>query len=265
MHNSGFKKNRLIIVTIIVSVSFHLVVLYLMQQSSSTKPLKESTKTPKVKPLQAKLIFELPSQPAAPTIPELQPEPETKPEQEQEPIEQPTKVEKQIKQPTTPVSTTIKAPPTIIKPQVKTQNKPDVAEPVIQKVETSAKINSQFSGTAGKHVQQYNLEQDAKMVTEASRYFQQQQKSPLIYAPKRNQFITEDEKFMNKNKIRANCDTTSGKIAATLASLMGGNVSCTRPDPINSFINKRINKEHSFPAKYNRPLDKLPKSVVIKE
>jgi hypothetical protein len=260
-----FKKNQLIIITIIVSVSFHLVILYLMQQGGSSKALKDSYKTPNVKPLQAQLIFELPTQPIAPPIPEPQSEPEHKPE----PIEQPAKIEKEVEPPTASISketAIIKAqPPTIIKPQVELQKALDAAEPVIQKIATSAKINSQFTGTAGKHVQQYNAEQDAQMVSEASRYFQQQKNSPLIHAPKRNKFVTEEEKLMNQTKIRANCNGAARATAAMLFSFMGGRVDCTSPPPINSFINKRINKEHSLPAKYNRPLDKLPKSVVIKD
>lgn len=263
MHNSVFKKNRLIIVTIIVSVSFHLVVLYLMQQGSSSKPLKESNKTPKVKPLQAKLFFELPPQPVAPPIPEIQSE--SAPKQESVLIEHPAEIEKKVKQLTTPVvnkATTIEAPQ---KPQVKVKNTHEVAKPVIQKVDTSTKINSQFIGTAGKHVQQFNQQQDAKKIAESSRYYQQQKNSPIIHAPNPNRFVTEQEKMLNKTKIRANCDGASRKIASTLLSFMGGNVSCTRPSSINGFINKRINRENSLPAKYKKPLDVLPKSVVIQD
>lgn len=257
MHNNVFKKNRLIIVTIIVSVSFHLVVLYLMQQSSSSKPLKEVNKTPKVKPLQAKLIFELPPQPMTSPIPE--------PKQEPKPIDPPAV---KVKQATTPVATkitTVEAPPIIIKPKIKVQNKPKMTESVIQKIKTPAKINSQFTGTAGKHIQQYNLEQDAKMAVEASQYYQQQKNSPLMHAPKRNKFMTEDEKLVDNMKIRANCDGTTRKVAATLIGFMGGMVDCTSKPNINGFINKRINKQNLLPAKHKRPLDKLPKSVVIQD
>lgn len=260
MHKSVFKKNQLIIITIIVSVSFHLVILYLMQQGASSKPLKDLNKTPKVKPLQAQLIFELPTQPITPPEPVPLPEPTIESKPKPELIEQPSTTSASKK-----VAITKPQPPAIIKPQVEVQKPLDVAEPVIQKVATQPKINSQFTGTAGKHIQQYNAEQDAQMVSEASRYFQQQKNSPLIHAPKRNQFVTEEEKLMNQTKIRANCNGTAKATVAILLGFMGGNVSCTRPPSINGFINKRINKESSLPAKYNRPLDKLPKSVVIKE
>jgi outer membrane biosynthesis protein TonB len=258
VYKSQFKNNQLIILTILLSVSFHLVIVYFAHQSTSQKKVAK-TKIQQNKPLQATLIFDLPAKPVIEPV--IKPVPPFMPK----PVSQPSEIQKQIPQTETPIEIAKIEP----KRETVTPKKPSNQTKELTKdqpqIKPQALINSQFTGTAGKHVQQYNLQQDAQMVAEASQYYQQQKNSPIIHAPNKSRFVTEEEKMLNKTKIRANCDGTSRKIAATLLGFMGGNVSCTRPPSINGFINKRINRENSLPAKYKIPLDELPKSVVIQE
>lgn len=237
-----------------------------MVQGSLTK---SPTKTPKIKPLQAKLFFELPK-------PLMTPEPKNKPPKKtielpkeetvqvnpakQDVKPKPTKPEKQKPNKIEQTKALTSDP----KEQTNEQPKPTPVPSIDKTSVARPQVNSQFTGLAGKHVQALNQQADKRLAQEAGRYYQQQKNSPIIHAPNKNRFMTEDEKRLDKTKIRANCDGAARKTAAIIMGFMGGNVDCTSKPNINNFINKRINKEATLPDKYERPLDKIPKSVVIK-
>ncbi len=150
------------------------------------------------------------------------------------------------------------------KPQAPTPTtaRPTPAQP---KKMTKQAINSQFTGIAGKHLQQYNLQQDANIAAEASRYFRQQKNGAIIDAPNKDRFVSEEQKLLKKTKIRANCDGSARKIAAAMLSLLGGVIDCTKKPDINSFIKQRINKQPHLDGKYKKPLNTQPKSLVVLE
>ncbi|MCF2949547.1 hypothetical protein L0668_15610 [Paraglaciecola aquimarina] len=224
-----------------------------MQRGNISKP---QLKTPNKKPLQAKLYFELP-QPVTKSIAtpsQIEIKPKVKPATSKTSVDLPSEKP--------PVKTMTKRPPEVkqmINISPTTESNLTAQKPV----QALVPINSQFTGIAGKHVQQYNLQQEAKMMDEAGRYYQQQKNSPIIHTPNNNQFKSADEKLINNIKVRANCDGAARKTTAVILGFMGGMVDCTSKPDINSFIEKRINKHALLPAKHNKPLDKLPKSLVI--
>ncbi|MDU0352901.1 hypothetical protein RS130_02265 [Paraglaciecola aquimarina] len=160
-----------------------------------------------------------------------------------------------------------------IKPQ--TKDKPVTAPPQVPRVEeqiatpveptSSTVINSQFTGTAGKHVQALNQQKDAQMAREAREYYQQQKNSPTLDTTNRNRFASEDEKLLDKTKVRANCDGITRKTASVLLGIMGARIDCTSKPDINTYINKHVNKEELLDAKYKQSQHKHPRSIVIQD
>ncbi|WP_158972286.1 hypothetical protein [Paraglaciecola sp. L3A3] len=210
--------------------------------------------------IQAKLVFELPK-PAEIATPDTEPQIEPEPNP---PI--PVKTESNQQQP--------KTIPSAVQPvkQIKSivEKKPQAVKDIpltnlATKQAANTQINSQFTGTAGKHLQAFNVQQDEQMAEQARRDYQQQKNSPTLHSSKPNQFVSEEQKLIDKIKIRANCDGLARKTTAVLLGFMGGKIDCTSKPDINGFINKRINKETHLDSKYQQPLSKHPQSLVIQD
>lgn len=215
--------------------------------------------------MQAKLIF-MQLEKAETQIEEPTKLPVPPPKKQSQTPEQSKPVESvKIERPAPKHKIETEAAPTQQTPMPTPSSKP---EPVITKAKPpspKANINTEFTGTAGKHVELYNQQQDAQMAVEASQYFQQQKNGAIIQAPNKDRFVSAEEKLLNKTKIRANCDGMGRIVSAAILRLMGGNVECTRNPKIDGFIQKRINKEHHLDGKYKPPLAQYPKSVVIQD
>jgi hypothetical protein len=77
--------------------------------------------------------------------------------------------------------------------------------------------------------------------------------------------MTEDDRFKDNLKIRADCSSTSKQTAAVLLGFLGGQIDCSTPPPISGFIQNRLNKKSRLPRKNQQEGQKIPQSVVIKK
>ena len=129
----------------------------------------------------------------------------------------------------------------------------------------SSEIRTPATNMARRHLNSFQQQQQNRIAEQASRYFQQHKNSPVIDDEVKNPFMSEDEKFRDSMKVRADCSSTSKQTAAVLIGFLGGQVDCSKPPPINGFIKDRINKESHLPGKYRKEDKTRPQSVVIKK
>ena len=108
-------------------------------------------------------------------------------------------------------------------------------------------ISDPVTSMVKRHLNSFQQQQQHSMAEQASRAYQQRKNSPIINAKIKHPFMSKDEKFRDSLKVRADCSSTGKKTAAVLLGLLGGSVDCSKPPPINGFINKRLNKESIFP------------------
>jgi hypothetical protein len=129
----------------------------------------------------------------------------------------------------------------------------------------SSEVSAPATSMARRHLNSFQQQQRNRVAKQASRYYQQHKNSPVIDDEVKNPFMTEDEKLRGSLKLRANCSGTSRKTAAALLILLGGQINCLRPPPVNSFIQDRINKASLLPKQNLQQDQKRPQSVVIKK
>jgi hypothetical protein len=129
----------------------------------------------------------------------------------------------------------------------------------------SSELGSPTTSMAKRHLSNFQQQQRNRVAEQASRYYQQHKNSPVIDDRVRNPFITEDEKFSDTLKVRADCSSTSKKTTAVLLGFLGGQIDCSKPPPISGFISDRINKGSDLPGEYRHKDKTRPQSVVIKK
>ena len=262
-----FKKNY----ALYISVILHLIVLYVVAQSVMF-PEQPDLPQKKSDTIQATLIFELPL--LAPEIPvenieEEKPQP-VEPE-EQLPVEEiPEKSQiEAISEPDVPNIPMPEQPPAPLPkieeeiPAEPEQNNEILIMDKKSLATSSSEIRSPVTSMAKRHLNSFHQQQRNKVAEQASRDYQQYKNSPVLDNQVENPFETEDEKFRDTLKVRADCSSTSQKTTAVLLSLLGGQIDCSKPPPINSFIQDRINKQSHLPSQVKKH-KKRPKSVVIK-
>ena len=127
----------------------------------------------------------------------------------------------------------------------------------------SSDVSAPATSMARRHLNSFQQQQRNRVAEQASRYYQQHKNSPVIDDEVKNPFMTKDEKFRNTNAIKADCSSAGKKTTAVLLSLFGGQIDCSSPPPINSFIQNRINKSAQLPSLQQD--QKRPQSVVIKK
>jgi hypothetical protein len=129
----------------------------------------------------------------------------------------------------------------------------------------SLEMRTPATNMAIRHLSSFQQQQQNRMAEQASRYYQQHKNSPVLNSEVKNPYMTEDEKFRDNIKVRADCSSTAKKATAVLLGFLGGQIDCSKGPPIKGFIQDRINKKSHLPGQY-RPEDKpRPQSVVIKK
>ena len=129
----------------------------------------------------------------------------------------------------------------------------------------SSEVSAPATSMARRHLNSFQQQQRNRVAEQASRYYQQHKNSPVINAEVKNPFMTEDEKLRNDLKVRADCSSASKQTAAVILGFLGGQVDCSKPPPVSSFIQDRINKGSHLPGQYRQEDQKRPQSVVIKK
>lgn len=264
------KKNKFLFISVIL----HLIVIYVVARSvmfptAPDQPLKRQ------EVIQATLIFDMP--PIMPEIPAEVVKEDIPPPVElgEKPGVAETPADNQIDPISEPEAQVI--PPQALPPkrEEKVQEKEEAAVndevneimPSKQSVIPipSSEVSAPATSMARRHLNSFQQQQRNRVAKQASRYYQQHKNSPVIYDEVKNPFMTEDEKLRGSLKLRANCSGTSRKTAAALLILLGGQINCLRPPPVNSFIQDRINKASLLPKQNLQQDQKRPQSVVIKK
>lgn len=219
--------------------------------------------------IQARLIFELP--PKAEQPGDNPPEPKLEPEQPQIPPTEPEPAKAQVIQEVIKEAVIVDSsqsqtslPDTLPEDDTEAKSQATEAEPYFVQDTNSVESTPQnpLTNMARRHLSHFQQQQRNKVAEQASRDYQQQRNSPTIDDEVKDRFLSEDEKFRNTNAIKADCSSAGKKTTAVLLSLFGGQVDCSKPPPINSFIQDRINKTSQLPSiQYDHKTP--PKSVVI--
>jgi hypothetical protein len=271
-----FKKNKFLF----ISVTIHLILMYYVVAQSIMFPSAPVSPEKKPKVIQATLIFDLPiltpeppievikeeiTQPAKPE--EKLPATETLTDSQVEPIAEP-----QTQAP--PVSPQPQAIPTKPEEEVQEELQKKVQNDDVNKIKLtdeniaatpSLEMLTPATNMARRHLSSFQQQQQNRMAEQASRHYQQHKNSPVLNNEVKDPFMTEDEKFRDSLKVRADCSNTAKKTTAVLLGFLGAQIDCTKGPPINGFIQDRINKTSHLPGQY-RPEDKpKPQSVVIKK
>jgi hypothetical protein len=231
--------------------------------------------SPPVKPnvIQATLLFDLPTLPQKETnavIEEEKPLPaepeeviplvETLDESQVNPVAEPEVPP--LKIPTPELNQNVDLPE-----ETEENNKVDETPPTDKNNTASASLNVNAPATslAKRHLKSFQKQQQYNMAEQASRTYQKHKNSPELDTELQDPFVTEDEKFIDSLKVRADCSSTSKQTAAALLGFLGGQIDCSTPPPINSFIQDRINKKSLLPGQGQPKPKKRPQSIVIKK
>ena len=236
------------------------------------------TDSPQKKPniIQAKLMFDLPTPtPEIPveTIKEEAPLPD-EPEQDIPVAETPT--ESQSEPISTQETPTIAAlPQAELKKEIpkELQEKPEQNDdvnkitPIDKNITPTASLDmlTPTKNMVRRHLNSFQQQQQNRLAEQASQYYQQRKNSPVISAEVKEPFMSEDEKFRDNLKVRADCSSNTKKTTAVLLGFLGGNIGCSKPPAFKEFIQNRINKKSHLPGKHQQKEQKIPQSVVIKK
>ena len=252
--------------------------MYVVAQSVMFPSLtKLTSKEPDI--IQATLIFELPSPPPEISVPRIKEETLLPAETEKQPPVTKMPTDSQIEATTQPRVQAISTSPKPLPPKLEEK----IQKAVIGETEIKNEVNkfitteqtitpipspemlSPTTRMARRHLNSFQQQQQNKVADQASRYYQLHKNSPVLNVEIKNPFMTDDEKLNNNLKLRADCSDTSKKTAATLLSLFGGAITCSKPPAIKSFIQDRINKKHLSAAQYPQQEKTRPQSTVIKK
>ena len=273
-----FKRNKFLgriepsYITLSISVIAHLIVIYVVAQSVMVPSLPDSpAKKPDV--IQATLIFDLPPLPKKVPVAVIADEKPQPVEPEEDLAVAETSENSQIEPIAAPE---VQAPP-ISPPQPKqeeemleeSEQNNDVNEIMTTDKNTAATTRSEISAPATsmarRHLNSFQKQQRNKVAEQASRYYQQHKNSPVIDNEVKNPFMTEDEQLRDSLRVRADCSGATRKTAALLLGFLGGQIDCSKPPPINGFIQDRINKTSLLPEQNLQEDQNRPQSIVIKK
>jgi hypothetical protein len=263
-----FKKNKFLLISVIL----HLIIIYVVARSVIF-PVTTDSRLKRQEVIQATLVFDVPS-----LIPEISVE-EVK-EDIPKPIELVEKVtvaetspENKIKPISEPVVQVVPAQTSPPKREEKVQREAASNDEVSEITATeqsvtpvlSSEVIAPATSMAKRHLNNFQQQQRNRVAEQASRYYQQHKNSPIINNQAKNSFMTEDDRFKDNLKIRADCSSTSKQTAAVLLGFLGGQIDCSTPPPISGFIQNRLNKKSRLPRKNQQEGQKIPQSVVIKK
>ena len=262
-----FKKTKFLL----ISVTLHLTVIYVLARSVMF-PLAPELPIKKHEVIQATLVSDVP--PLMPKIPVEEVEEDIPPpvEQDEKSAVTNTPSDNQINPISEPELQVI--PPQALPPKrkEKVQKKEAAVNDEVNEIMPSEQsatpipssdVSAPATSMARRHLNSFQQQQRNRVAEQASRYYQQHKNSPVIDDEVKNPFMTKDEKFRNTNAIKADCSSAGKKTTAVLLSLFGGQIDCSSPPPINSFIQNRINKSAQLPSLQQD--QKRPQSVVIKK
>lgn len=219
---------------VVLSLLLHVVLLWWFKPSSGTPERARAESSHK--PIQARLVF-------APARVEQMAEPEDvlqQPEPKPEPSPPPQKT---IALPDTARPAPEPKPepaPETLPAVVETNSEPQSTTSEAQPAPTTD-IRS-AADMARQHLQQFQLSKQNDLAEQAARDHRRQLTSPVIPRPTPEPYMTEDEKFLDSVKIKANCDKTGAGATAMIAGLLGGTIECNRPSDFQPFIKRRLNK-----------------------
>ncbi|MBT1064622.1 hypothetical protein KJY73_13610 [Bowmanella sp. Y26] len=218
-----------------ISVVAHMLVVLALLQKNTLPKQKVAETTIKAK------LWTMPPKPAPlssepveqPVVTELQTEPGTVSETV-EPVPAPD-IDEQIpplpsEQKDTEVATVDATTPTVTEPPLSAE---------------SGKVlggNSEHMSMAQRHLRNWHSQQQQQVAERAARQFRQQQNNPVGEIPDYSERLSEDEQRMQDLMVEANCDSTSNKVAAVLMGIAGGMVKCSKPPPIQKFIDERLKR-----------------------
>jgi hypothetical protein len=236
------------------SILFHVLMLLVFNQGFSIQAEKRLEKEPeKINKIRATLVF-------TPEMLAAELEPESKPKIEQSPVQ-----EEQITPKDIPAD---EAPEVVVSEPLENEfveNKP--AETETLETDTPELTKQDPAGSnpgpadenqpkytaptvvsrdlAKHHLNSYTQQRNQQMALEAARTYRQQRSTPDFPAANIDPYKTEEEKFQQSLQVKADCSSTTNKSVATLASLFGGNIQCSKPPPFQEFIDKRLNKQEA--------------------
>jgi hypothetical protein len=247
-----FKKNQFLITSLLA----HVIVIFIVSRSILSPTIKTLPKIQTV-PIQATLVFEVfkqqktPQTPAAPARPIAPQQVHQKPLAAKEPVSVPSDI--------------------VIPSDISAQNVDNVSVEentnLIKETEKlpSVEIKGAYTTLAKKHLYGFQQQQQNKLAAQGAKDYQINKNSPMIDYQVKDPFLSKDEKFRDKLKVRVDCSSISKKTAVMILGFLGGQLDCSKPPPFNSFIKSRLNKESHLPAIYAKKAPKRPQSVVIKE
>jgi hypothetical protein len=262
-----FKKNKFLFISVIL----HLIIIYMVARSvmfptAPDLPLKRQ------EVIQATLIFDMPPIMPEITVEEVKEDIPPSVELEEKPGVAETPPDNQIDPISEPEVQVI--PPQAFPPnrEKKVEEEEAAVNDEVNEIMPSeqsmtsipsSEVSAPATSMARRHLNSFQQQQRNRVAEQASRYYQQHKNSPVIDDEVKNPFMTKDEKFRNTNAIKADCSSAGKKTTAVLLSLFGGQIDCSSPPPINSFIQNRINKSAQLPSLQQD--QKRPQSVVIKK
>ncbi|MEP2651266.1 MAG: hypothetical protein ABJH06_04655, partial [Paraglaciecola sp.] len=167
--------------------------------------------------------------------------------------------------------TVIETPQAEVEPATKpekseTTNVPTAETAPVKNDSTKATISKPVTSMARRHLGSFQQQQHQRMAEQASRNYQESKNSPFINTEEKDPFMTEDEKLQESLKVRADCGGTTKKTTAVLLGFLGGNIECSKPPPINNYIQKRLNKTQDFrQSGTQNSQSALTKSIVVQD
>ncbi|MGS2721437.1 hypothetical protein [Paraglaciecola aestuariivivens] len=255
------QNNKIILYTFGVSLLAHLLIFYVMTRSTQHPEISQTPPDEQVV-IKAKLIF----------AEAAKPEPAVK-EEEQEQVdpepqpETPMPPELPIEPAPTDIEPIAEAPAPTAKqsdePVPELENKPSPqANNDFMTQSAQAKLQSAATNLARKHLSYFQQQQQTQLAELAANEFQQQKHAAIEAPTDQNRFLSEEQVLMKSLTVQADCSSATKRTAAVLLNLLGGAFDCSNPPPIDSFIQKRLNKQ-VLPVSNSEPVKNPTQSIVI--
>ncbi len=270
------KKNRFLIFSLLA----HVILIFIIARSAmfSSPPPVNITE---VQPIQARIIFDI----APDAIVEEPPIDEPLPVSAEKPSVNADSqlkvnsrdvekiVEAEVPPPSAPKpEPVIETPQAEVEPATKpekneTTNVPAAETAPVKNDSTKATISKPVTSMARRHLGNFQQQQHQRMAEQASRNYQESKNSPFINTEEKDPFMTEDEKLQESLKVRADCGGATKGTAALILGFMGGNIECSKPPPIDGYIQKRLNKTQDLPrhSDIQKSQTDLTKSIVVQD
>ncbi|WP_102796315.1 hypothetical protein [Bowmanella denitrificans] len=217
-----------------------LVVLALLQQKTVPK-LATSDNTIKARLwTMPKVAAPLPPEPAEPEVEN------TQAPQMQAPPDVPDIVQETAVQSLTAAETPTLAeepePAQIVSPPPE----PVVAEAPSQKSEGKVLGGaSEHMSMAQRHLRNWQAGQQQQVAEQATREYLEKRANPIGEISDYSHRLSEDEQRIQDLVVEANCDSTGNQIATALLGFAGGMVKCSKPPPVQNFIDERLKRNNA--------------------